>query len=251
MRISTPLSFVLSLAALAAAGNAARAQGAQPSGLPEGWTADIAFYFWMNDLSGNVATGGLSAEVDADFGDLADSIESMFAMHFEAWERDTFGGFFDLTWMNFEEEPEFPGGGEGQLDAAIGFVEAGFAARTRRGAAFFDMLVGFRVVRFESALESPSGQDEENARTYFDPLIGVRVGVDIVPWLSASFRFDAAGFGVGTEMTGNMVFLANVHVSPTMDVIGGWRSMALEIDEDNFDLDLQLKGPFLALNFGM
>ena len=251
MRLSTPLSMVLALSALAAAGNAARAQGTQPSGLPEGWTSDISFYFWMNDLSGDVTTGDLSVEADADFGDLADSIESMFAMHFEAWDRDSFGGFFDISWMNFEEEPEFPGGGEGRLDAAIGFVEAGLAARTRRGAAFFDVLVGFRWVRFESALESPSGQDEENAKSYFDPLIGVRVGAQLAEWLMVSFRFDAAGFGVGTEMTGNMVLLAAFRVAPTVELMGGWRSMALQIDEDRYDLDLKVKGPFLAISIGM
>ena len=113
------------------------------------------------------------------------------------------------------------------------------------------MLVGFRWVRFESALESPSGQDEENAKSYFDPLIGVRAGAQLAEWLMVSVRFDIAGFGVGTEMTGNMVLLAGVRVSPTVELLGGWRSMALEIDEDRYDLDLLVRGPFVAISVGM
>jgi hypothetical protein len=241
----------LSLAALAGAGSAAQAQNPTPTGLPEGWTSDIGFYFWLPDLTGPVTIRNLSVEADADFGDLSDSIESMFAMHFEAMNRDSVGGFFDISWMNFEEEPEFPGGGEGKLDAAIGFVEVGMAARTKRGASFFDVLVGFRWVRFESALESPSGQDEENAKNYFDPMIGVRVGAELAEWLQVSFRFDAAGFGVGTEMCGNLVMQASFHVSPTVDLVAGWRSMSIKIDEDRYDLDVLLSGPFFAFNFGM
>lgn len=251
MKLYTPLSLFLSLASLAGAGSDACAQDKTATGLPEGWTTDIGFYMWMSDLSGDVTIRDLTAEADADFGDLFESIESMFAMHFEAWNRDTVGGFFDLSWMNFEEEPEFPGGGEGQLDAALGFVEAGVAVRTKHGPAYLDFLAGMRWVRLESALESPSGQDEENARNYFDPMLGVRVGWQLADWLLATWRFDAAGFGVGTELSGNMVIQASVRVSRTVDLVAGWRTLAMEIDEDTFDLDLVLRGPFFAINVGM
>jgi hypothetical protein len=74
------------------------------------------------------------------------------------------------------------------------------------------------------------------------------VGWDVAEWLQLTFRFDVAGFGVGTELTGNAVITAGVRVSPTATVIGGWRSMAIEIDEDRYDLDVRLKGPLLAVN---
>ena len=234
---------------VAAFGGIAQAQEKAPQDPPGrgGLEYSVEFDLWIPDLAGDVTV--LDLVLEADFGDPFGNLEGAGAIHFEAWEAQSVGGFLDLTWVSVSQDPELPGG-EGKIDFSMGFVEAAVASRMRHGDAYFDVFTGLRWVRLEGALETPGGFDEGNAKDYFDPMIGVRVGGDLATWLSVSMRIDLAGFGVGTELTGNFVLTAGVKVSPSVTLVGGWRSMGIEIDEDRFDLDVVLRGPLLAVNVG-
>jgi hypothetical protein len=229
---------------------AARAQDAfRPSRPDDGWKYDIGFYFWITDMEGEIENRGIEVEVDADYGDVFDKLESTFGLRFEAWQRDQFGACFDICWISLEDEPEFASG-EGKAEVNFGFTELAVAGRTRTGQGYFDLFGGVRWVRLESGLEDPAGGDEEDAKNYFDPIIGVRFGIAATEWLNASLRFDIGGFGVGTERTGNLVLMADFNVGQGSYLSAGWRTMATEIEEDRQGLDLVLSGPVLAVKIG-
>jgi hypothetical protein len=226
---------------------AARAQDPYlPPPADDAWRYDLAFYLWLTQMDGELESRGLEVEVDADYKDVLDNLDSTVAFRFEAWHRDSFGIGFDISWLELEDEPEFATG-EGKVEADFGFTELTVAGRTRSGNAYVDAFGGVRWVRFESGLEAPDGRDEEESTDYFDPMIGLRVGFQASSWLHGSLRFDVSGFGIGTDRTGNLVLIVDFKVGPRVAVSTGWRTMAVEIDEDRQKLDLLLSGPVLAV----
>jgi hypothetical protein len=207
-------------------------------------TYDAGLFLWLPDLAGDAAVGGAVTEIDA-----GDGLDGAGTLHFEVWSRDESGGFLDLNWTNFEKDTDFPGG-EGSVDVTMAFVEVAAATRWRRGDGRLDLFLGLRLLNFATELSPPGGGDEDESRSYLDPMLGVRIGWDLATWLSVSFRIDVAGFGVGTELTGNFVFMAGFNVTEAVTVAGGWKSMAIEIDEDTYDLDLVMRGPVLGVTLG-
>ena len=201
-------------------------------------------------MDGELRTRGLEADVDADYNEFLDDIESTFGLRFEAWQRDSVGFTFDTNWLTLKDDPDFVSG-TGEVEIAFGFTEATVAARTRSGNAYLDVYAGMRWLRLESELTDPSGTAEDHSKNYFDPLVGLRVGFLGTAWLHASVRFDLGGFNVGTERTGHLAMAVDFLVSPTVALTAGWRSMAIEIDEEERQkADLLLTGPVLAVRVG-
>jgi hypothetical protein len=240
---------ILALVCLAAAAVPAAAQERTYSREDSPVQYSIGFYLWAPDMQGDLTVGGATTEADADFDDLFDNLDSTFGLHFEVFQRQQAGAWFDINWLNIRQEPDFSGG-SGSIEQALGLVEVGAAKRWQHGMSWIDFLVGLRWVRLESEIDIPTVGDEENARDYLDPLFGVRVGADLARWLTMSMRVDIGGFGIGTELTGHLSFLLGFQVGPGFDIVTGWKSMSIEIDEDNYDLDLLMRGPILAFNFG-
>jgi hypothetical protein len=238
-----------SLAAVVVAAFAAPASAQDAAPKTDPWTYDVALYGWMMDLEGDITVRNLTAEADADFNELFDHLEGAVMLHFEAWQADSIGVLGDLNWTRLEQDLEFPGG-DGKLEFGMTQLEAAVASRSRHGITHFDFIGGLRWVRFDNDLEAPGGVEESKSRNYLDPMFGFRVGFDVATWLTLSMRLDLAGFGIGTDLTSNFAMSAVVDVADSVAIVGGWRSMALEIDEDRFDLDLRLRGPFLAVDVG-
>lgn len=240
---------ILVFACLAASALPAIAQERQLPREDQPVQYSMGFYLWMPDMMGDVTVRNVTAEADADFGDLFDNLDSTFGLHFEVFHREQAGAWFDINWLNLRQEPDFPTG-SGTIEQALGIVEVGAAKRLSHGMSWFDILVGLRWIRVESEVDIPSVGDEENARDYLDPLVGIRVGGDVAKWLTISMRVDLGGFGIGTELSGHFSFLLGFPVGPGFDIVAGWKSMSIEVDEDNYDLDLLMRGPIFAFNFG-
>ena len=247
MKVSFPGALVAALAICGALPARAQDPYLPPN---EDWKFNMTFYLWMSGMDGEIRTDGLEAEVEADYSDFLDDIESTFGFRFEGWMRDSLGIAFDTNWLTLKDDPDIVTG-EGDVEVAMGFTEVTVAGRTRSGNAYLDVIGGVRWVRFESEMSDPGGAAEDHAKNYFDPLIGLRVGFFANAWLHGSVRFDLAGFGVGTERTGHLLMAVDFLVAPTVGVTAGWKSMALEIDEEeDQEVDLYLSGPVVAVRIG-
>ena len=251
MKVLPRLWPVLAAAAAIWTASPARAQDPYlPPGHTEDWKLSGAFYLWMSSMDGKIQTKGLEAEVDAEFSDFLENIESTFGLRFEAWMRDSIGFAFDTNWLTLSDDPDFLAG-PGDAEVAFGFTEVTVAARTRSGNAYLDVIGGIRWLALESEIEDPSGAAEDHSKNYFDPIIGLRVGFFANAWLHGQCRFDIGGFGIGTERTGHLTISADFLVSPTVALTAGWKTMAIEVDEDDRqEVDLLLSGPVVAVRIG-
>lgn len=222
---------------------------AAPPAQERKWRFDFAIYLWMADLEGDFTLHGVTAEADADFGDLLDHLKMAGTLHFEAWSRDRVGILADLNWMSFEDEGEF-GPIETTVTSTVGITEGAFAFRMRDGEAYVDVIAGVRWISLDNEVEVMGTPKESEGHTYFDPMIGMRFGLEAADWLLLTLRVDVGGFGVGTDMEGSMTALAAFRLSPAIALVGGYRAFALEVADDDSSVNLRMKGPLLALDIG-
>jgi len=249
MRISAGLSFALAWAAVLGMGAEASAQDIRKTSTsPNEWENEIALYFWMPRMGGEVEIQNVDLDVDGDFDDMLKDLDSSIGLHYELWEHDSWGIAGDFFRMVLSDDPDVPAG-DGELETEILLAEALFIGRTRSGQAYLDVFGGFRWMSLDSHFEG-GGVDEDRSRSYLDPIIGIRVGAMLSPWFHLSFRFDIGGFDVGTDFSTNTVFLATAYASPTVKFSAGWRTYAFRIDDSDHEFSLTVDGPLISVHFG-
>lgn len=217
------------------------------------WRLDFAVYIWFTDLSGEMTIGALSAKADESFSDLADKLSGALTLHVEAWNKKRLGVFADLCWMQFEDSHAHStaiGTVEGDAKVEQAFIEGAVAARVWQEEVTLDFFTGVRVIYFKSELELDGLGSREKTRWLFDPMFGGRILWDPLSWLRLSFRVDMAGFGIGTQLTGNAIGLVGFRLSDTFAIFAGYRAMGLQFKDGSMDVTLRMLGPILAFDVG-
>lgn len=237
------MSCALAGAAIAGAGAPASAQDIRrPSSSVQELENEIALYYWLARMEGDVDIQGVSGDVDSGYA------KSSLGLHYELWERDSWGGGIDLFRMVLEDDPDVPAG-EGNLKTEVALAEAMFIGRTRSGQTTLDFFGGLRWMTLKSRFEA-AGVDEDRSRNYVDPIFGVKAGSALSEWMHLSLRVDFGGFDIGTKLSYNLIFAATVNVSPTVSLGFGWRMFGFEIDDSDHEFDLRLNGPLISAALG-
>jgi len=192
---------------------------------PSPWTFQVIPFLWLPEVQGKIATRGLAANVDVDFGKLFDLLGNgdLFAAggHFEArYDRlslfvDAFGGTVRPTNNVAVGPTQRPGTAD--LTVNFTFVEFGPAYRVldwpRGGEGrpiTVDLLTGGRFMYFYQSIDvQGSGglfQRSANATSsWVDPFVGGRFTVPLVGDLDCIFRGDIGGFGAGSQLAWNVI----------------------------------------------
>jgi hypothetical protein len=213
------------------------------------WRIDLALYFWMADLEGDFTVRGVTAEADADFGDLFDHLKMAANLHVELWNKNKFGVISDMHWMDFEDEGAF-GAVETTVSLTLGMAEAVAAYRVDEDGMFIDILAGVRWIVLDLDAEIDGAARESESHSYVDPILGLRFGVEAADWLLLTMRVDTGGFGIGTDGEAFVTTLAIFRISEGFAAILGYRAFAMEVEDDDSQVDLRMKGPLVAIDVG-
>jgi hypothetical protein len=245
--VATLWPFLLCLAVQDAGAPRMMAADAQPE---KKWRFDAALYFWMADLEGDFNIKGFEAEATADFSDLFDHLEMALTLHGEAWHENKVGILLDVNFMSFEEDRErVTGDTTTEVDMLITEVAAGFRLQ-QHDQVFLDVITGLRWIGLDTSVEGANFERESEDRSLLDPLIGARVGWEPVDWLLLTLRVDVGGFGVGSDISGNFATYASWRVSQTFAVVLGYRILSLQVEDDDSDIRLTMRGPVIAVDVG-
>ncbi len=213
------------------------------------WRIDLALYFWMADLEGDFTVRGVSAEADADFSDLFDHLKMAATLHVELWHNQRVGVISDMNWMGFEDDDD-AGPAETTVSLTLGMAEAAVAFRVKEDIMFIDILGGLRWIVVDVDTEISGVAQESESHSYVDPIIGLRFGVEAADWLLLTMRVDTGGFGIGTDSEAFVTALAAFRISKGFAAIVGYRAFAMEVDDDDSQVNLRMKGPLVAIDVG-
>jgi opacity protein-like surface antigen len=97
------------------------------------------------------------------------------------------------------------------------------------------------------------GRDSGGSRSWLEPLLGVGVTLDVNERLKLMARGDIGGFGIGSDLTWQVVAGVEYKLCDWASVFAGYRLLDIDFTEGHgqskFAFDVQMRGPYLAMIF--
>ena len=234
-----------------------RAQSVAPSNPPppEDWEFSVTPYLFLARLDGTVGVVGQTTEVNAKFSDIFRSLDFAAMGTFEARKRNwsvlVDGMYISLSGQRVTPSPFFS-----DIDVQVKEVvltpQVGYrVVRTERGA--IDLLAGVRIWHVNSHLTFQPRilplVDVEGSRNWADPIVGARGIVSISPRVFLTGEFDAGGFGVGSDFTGQVFAGGGYQLKPRVALIGGYRYLRTDYVNEGFIFKTAMSGITIGAKF--
>jgi len=218
------------------------------------WTLSLGVWAWTID--GDVGAGGPTASVESDLGDTFEELELAWAGRLQYAVRNwrfqlgafagtledsiELGGVSDVAELNIWS-----------VQATAGYVLAG--GRTDcspcAGTWCLDAYAGLRYWDVEidgpGAVGAAPGLDVDDQ--WVDPIVGLHLEVLWQRWAFVA-EADIGGFGLGSEFSWSAMAAVGYRLNRDWGIHLGWRVLDVDRDENDFDFDATLSGPFLALS---
>jgi hypothetical protein len=246
-----------------------------------GWQFEFMPYAWIPGAFGTVQVRGRTAHVDTTLGDVftllwhgdAFTIGGYFAARYDRWSffTDAYGGFLDQS-VDETLPTRFPKvqlhvGATLRLnpviaDFAFGYNLARWAVPERQRPISLGVYLGTRYLHLGQELDdSVSVNRLGRSGSVFaavnsaDPIIGIRWEVPVLDSLSLDFRGDIGGLPTNSRLTWGIVgdaryWLGWEPFGARTWLEAGYRIVAYQRDfGGGNDLNLQLRGPLMAMGF--
>ncbi len=209
----------------------------------------VAPYLWAAGLAGDVRAGsGPGSSVAADFGDLLENLEGGVMLAGEAWLGREWGLLADVTWMDLAAEGTGPLGNvavRGETEMLHGQVSAMWRPEAQEQVVL-DFLGGVRILDLESGLQTNTLKVSVG-ETFLDPVLGLRATVPLGAGWQIVTLVDAGGFGIGTDLSYQLLATVGWQMSESVGFGLGWRQLGIDFDEPDLAMDVAFSGPLLGM----
>jgi len=217
------------------------------------WDFSLApMYLWAVSIDGDQTVKGVDVDLDVPFSDVWDNLNGALTFHFEGLYKQQWGFFADLNYIVLKPEQSTPIG-----DIEIDFTEimaelAGFY-RITSGPHAFDGLAGLRYSSMDVDVALPGPLPNVDQRQdWVDPYFGLRWQWRINEKWGTRLRGDIGGFGIGSDLTWNLVGLIDFKPWKHVSLFGGYRALYQDYStgsgNNKFAFDATMQGPVLGLN---
>jgi len=249
-KLSLTIFGVLLLAGVASAQDA-------PTSSPQtdDWEFSVTPYAFLARLNGTVGVVGQTAEVNASFSDIFRNLDFAAMGTFEARKRNWLvvvdGIYVSLSGRRVTPSPFFS-----DIDVEVKEVivdpQVGYrVVSAERGT--IDVLAGVRIWHVKTHLTFQPRilplVDVEESRNWADPVVGARGTASLSPRVFLTGKFDAGGFGVGSDFTGQAFGGVGFQVKPRVALIGGYRYLRADYVNDEFIFKTAMSGITLGAKF--
>ncbi len=231
----------------------------------DAWQFELTPYLWAAGLEGDVTVGGITASADASFADMVGSLDGGVSAHFEA--RKGRGSLFaDGLYLRLSDDASGPlGFSKADIEIEQFMAELGAAYRfweepigeSDKGAGrprtvSTEVLGGARYTYLAGDLDlkvGPASTSLHGSKDWVDPFVGARVKCDLSEKLELTLRGDVGGFGVGSDLTWNVIGGLGCRLSESGVLRAGYRVLDIDYDGGGFVYDVQMAGPWLAFTW--
>lgn len=253
-----PTSFIALPLAASALLLLASPAAAQAEDAASATAAQITIYGWLAGYGGDIdaGPGGPTLRVDKSFGELFEDLDgAVFATAFVRRDRLVF--MADVSHTSSSKEGVVPTGlpepfppavpAEGQLRQTSLTGLAGYRVADDRGSTL-DVLAGARAWWVRSELEVAAlGVSRSAEVDFIDPIVAARANVSLGSGLSTLLYGDLGGFGIGSDLTAQVVGTLNARVSRQLWLSAGYRYLLVDYEKNGFEVNSRLGGPLLGI----
>jgi hypothetical protein len=220
-----------------------------------GWDFAVTPYLFAAGLSGTVGARGRTVSVDASFGSIWDRFDFGVMGTFEAHKGDlVFLG--DMMYISLSNDRQTPGdlfsGIKTKSKLFMLDPEVGYRALNVEGGSI-DLLVGVRYWHVKNSLTFQAGRlpqvDASQSRDWADLVFGARGIMRLSPRVFLSGKFDAGGFGISSDFTGQAFGGVGINVKPRLAIVGGYRYLFVNYKSGGFTFNAAMSGPIVGAKF--
>ena len=227
------------------------------------WRFAVTVPLWAPSITGDTTVRGSKADVDVDFGDLADRLDAALSLSIELRKRN-YGIYGDFGYMKFSADASGPNGSSGDADLKFIVANAGgfFRLADTGGETPFilEMTAGLRYWYVGTHLEltGPLGRevDAGDIKRLYDPVIGLRLTEYLSPKLHMDFAGDVGGFGISSDssdLTWSAGGLLSYDIARWFTLSAGYKALAIDKSDGSgtseHGVDLIMHGVMLAAKF--
>lgn len=235
-------------AVLAGAGAPAIAQ--ETSG---GWKQTVFLYGMGAAIEGDAQLGNLELPVDVGISDLFDALEyggmAAYRIENDAWSFTTDVTYMALGWQG--DAPAVGARGNLDIDQLTVMATAGWKLTPQLealvSAAYFDLSSDLAIRLPNQALAASRGAD------WIDPLVGLHFTQPFAGKWTFDLRGDIGGFGVGSDLTWQLMTYVRRHNTEAFSWYVGYRAIAYDYETGqgaNYQrYDLVQHGPGIGIAF--
>jgi hypothetical protein len=219
----------------------------------EGWAWSTTLYGWLSEMKGDIGLGPVQAPVDVSYSDTIDALDSLKGaamLHVEA-ANQPYTLIGDLYYVHLGASGNTPLG-EADLDMkqTIGEAAVAYTLPLNVRSVKLQALAGARYESIDAKLDvDVVGAGADDSASWTDPLVGARILYAVSPSVTLSARGDAAGFGVGSDMTWNAVAAAQWTVLENWVLGAGYRYLDVDYDHNAFVYNVRTQGPEVGLGY--
>ena len=213
------------------------------------WEFNLApMYLWAVSINGDQTVKGVKVDLDVPFSDIFDNLNGALTVHFEGLHRQRWGFFTDLNYIVLEMDD-----GPVDIDFTETMIELAGFYRIIRGAHAIDGLGGLRYSSMDVDLDLPGPlSDVDQRKDWVDPYFGLLWQWKIAEKWGTRLRGDIGGFGIGSDLTWNLVGLVDFKPWKHAGLFGGYRALYQDYSTGSgnkrFSFDATMQGPVLGLN---
>jgi hypothetical protein len=218
-----------------------------------GWEFAVTPYLWLTEMKGDISAGGKSAPVDISFGDTIDAMSDLKAalmIHGEA-RRGNFSGLTDIYAITLREKKQTGvGDSDTRVSEYIGELAGAYALTAPDSKVKVEALAGgrYQMVRTRIILDDVDVDIDKN-KGFADPFVGGRVMVAATEDVTISLRGDIGGFGIGSDLTWNVIGAASWAFAEKWSAVVAYRYLDTDYDNDGFKYNVHTDGPALGVTY--
>lgn len=205
-------------------------------------------YLWAVSIDGDQTVKGNDVDLDISFSDIFDNLNGALTFHFEGVHKQSWGFFTDLNYIVLKPE-------DGSIDIDYNQILAEVAAfyRLIEAGLVIDGFGGLRYSSMDVELDFPGPlPDVDQRKDWIDPYVGLRWNWNFAEKWGALLRGDVGGFGIGSDLTWNVVGLIDFKPWKHVSLFGGYRALYQDYSTGSgnkkFAFDATMQGPILGLN---
>jgi len=231
----------------------------EPSSEKKNWEFNLApFYLWALSMEGEQTVGSNTGDLDVDFDDIFDKLESAFIFNLQGMYKNKWGFLIDYNYMKLGDD-DTSGGINKDVDLKLNLVEADGLYRWSISNHNIDAKLGVRYTSMDTDVKLSGGPINIEADQNVDwiyPLVGMRWGWRFADRWKLLLNGDVGGFGIGgTRLAWQAGGIIDWQPFKYVSFIGGYRAIYQDYEEGSkgsrnyYNFDATMHGPVIGVNF--
>ena len=218
------------------------------------WERSATIYLFTAETKTGIGTPALSLESTLSFEDALENLDFAFMGAFEA-HNGRWGVLADLLYLDLSFSNPTPGpafsGIRSNLQSTVAQVSGLYRAYDQSNLRL-DLMAGVRWFNVDTTIAllpgAAPGAVNASSRDWFDPVVGIRAGLDFSEKWSSTVLLDYGGFSSDSESYQALVSV-NYEVYDSWVLRGGYRFLSYENTDNLVKIDIEQSGPIFGATY--